>query len=234
MAPLLSAVVVAAGRSERFLRELGELPGASTSSSKLLIAWEGKALIRHTVEKLFSLPLQQMVIVGRQEDFSDFEDSLIGLPERSRIKFALGGNRRQDSVRNGLAALDSADMVLVHDGARPFVSADFLKSLLDRSQNAEALIPAVPVYETLKEIDEDGFVVRTVSRNAFVRVQTPQFFRFDLLRAAHQKMAESDQEFTDDAALMEACGYRVRVVPGHPENIKVTLPEDLKFKGIHV
>lgn len=230
MASLLSAVVVAAGRSERFLRELGDKAGAS----KLLISWDGKPLIRHTVESLFSLPIHEMVIVGREEDFPEFEESLSDLKEKSKIKFVLGGARRQDSVRCGLEALDFADSVLIHDGARPFVSPDFLRALHDRSMNAEALIPAIPVYETLKEIDEGGFVVRTVNRNAFVRVQTPQFFKFDLLKAAHQKMSESDREFTDDAALMEACGFSVRVVPGSPENIKVTLPEDLRLRGIHV
>lgn len=232
MSPSLSAVVVAAGRSERFTKRLD--PSDSSTKSKLLVTWNGKPLIRHTVEALFALPLNQMVIVARRDEFEILEDAFVGLPNRASIVFAEGGERRQDSVRSGLQALSGADFVLVHDGARPFIPADFLKSLFDRSLNSDGLVPAIPVVETLKEIDASGYVVRTVDRRSLVRVQTPQIFRYDLLRAAHESMKTTDKEFTDDASLMEYCGHRVRVVPGHHENIKVTLPEDLRMRGIRV
>lgn len=232
MSDILSAVVVAAGRSERFNR--GNVSGAANAHSKLMVSWEGRPLLWHTLTALFYLPLSQMALVGRPEDFEIFEDVLRDFPQRHQIHFAKGGPRRQDSVRNGLLSLARCDRVLVHDGARPFVNPEFLKRLNESSLLVDGLIPATPIVETLKEIDSTGHVVRTVDRNAFVRVQTPQFFRFEALRDAHQAVEEIDKEFTDDAALMEYVGSKIRVTSGHPENIKVTVPEDLRLRGIDV
>ncbi len=232
MSDILSAVVVAAGRSERFNRGLGD--EASSPQSKLMVTWEGRPLLWHTVTALFHLPIHQMALVGRVEDFEVFEEVLRDLPQRSKIHFTEGGARRQDSVRRGILSLRDCDRVLVHDAARPFVSPEFLNRLNETSLLVEGLIPATPIVETLKEIDSSGHVVRTVDRNAFVRVQTPQFFKFHALKDAHLAVEESEKEFTDDAALMEYVGAKVRVASGHPENIKVTIPEDLRLRGIDV
>jgi len=131
-----------------------------------------------------------------------------------------GGATRSASVRAGLAVVPpDADVVLVHDAARPLASADLWRRVLGAlASGAEAVVPAVPVVDTLREVDGE-----TVDRGRFVAVQTPQGFRADVLRRAHIGSPES----TDDAGLVEAIGGMVQVVEGEPENRKVTTPADL-------
>ena len=131
-------------------------------------------------------------------------------------------------MRNGLSALRGTTHVLMHDGARPFISREFLDRMWKSAQSVPALIPVQPITETLKEIAFDGSVVRTVNRSSFVRVQTPQFFNFELLKGVHRELSQSDQEFTDDAAMLESLGHRVETAAGHSQNIKVTFAEDLR------
>jgi len=135
-----------------------------------------------------------------------------------------GGDRRSDSVRAGLAAVDEdADVLVVHDAARPLASKSIFDAVIDAVRaGADAAVPAVPIPDTLKRV-EGVRVVETVTRQGLFAVQTPQAFRADALRRAHA--AEPDA--TDDAALVEAAGGTVVVVPGDPRNLKVTAPEDL-------
>jgi 2-C-methyl-D-erythritol 4-phosphate cytidylyltransferase len=135
-----------------------------------------------------------------------------------------GGATRSASVRAGLAAVDgSAAIVVVHDAARPLAPPALFASVIDAVRSgAEAAVPALPVPDTVKRVDGDR-VLETVARDGLVAVQTPQAFRADALRAAH----EGGDDATDDAALIEATGGRVVVVPGEPANLKVTTPADL-------
>jgi 2-C-methyl-D-erythritol 4-phosphate cytidylyltransferase len=138
-----------------------------------------------------------------------------------------GGTTRSESVRNGLARVpDGADIVCVHDAARPFASSTlFTRVIAAVEEGADAAIPALAVADTIKEIDTDGVVVRTPQRDRLVAVQTPQAFRAASLRAAHKHGGDA----TDDAALVEAIGGRVVVVEGDPENRKLTVPDDLEW-----
>lgn len=135
-----------------------------------------------------------------------------------------GGASRSDSVRAGLAAVPAgADVVIVHDGARPFAAPALFEAVVACvREGADAAIPGVPIVDTVKRV-VDGRVVGTVDREGLVAVQTPQAFAADALRRAHAGGAEA----TDDAALVEAAGGRVMVVPGDPANTKITLRTDL-------
>ena len=135
-----------------------------------------------------------------------------------------GGATRSASVRAGLAAVpDGVDVVVVHDGARPLAGAALFEAVVDRvRRGADAALPGLPVTDTVKRVD-GGVVVETLDRRALVAVQTPQAFRADVLRRAHAEGAEG----TDDAALAEAVGAKVAVVPGDPRNVKLTHPVDL-------
>lgn len=226
----LSAVVVAAGRSRRFNQSLQR----EQNVSKQLITWDGLPLFVHTLRALSVLPVSEWALVIANDEESLICDQLRKLSLDLNIKIAFGGERRQDSVRNGLAALAPSKRVFVHDAARPFMSADMLGRLNEASLSNEAVIPAMSVIETLKEIDGAGRVVKTHDRNRFVRIQTPQFFDYSLLMRAHQEFATSSQEFTDDAMMVEAMGVEVQTVLGDAQNIKVTTVDDLKLKGIHV
>ena len=136
-----------------------------------------------------------------------------------------GGARRQDSVRTGLEALPpECDWVLVHDGARPFVTSPMIEDGLAAAVDTGAAIAVVPAFDTVKRIGEGGRVVETLDRTELVMVQTPQVFRRDVLERAHTEVAD---DVTDDAAMVERIGIEVRTFEGARSNIKVTTPEDL-------
>lgn len=137
-----------------------------------------------------------------------------------------GGDRRRDSVASGLAAIsDRAGLVLIHDAARPLVTADLVRRVIDRllMGDVAGVVPAIPIRDTLKRVAED-IVVETVDRADLVAVQTPQGFDLETLRAAH---AASGADATDDASMVEAIGGTIAIVGGDPANLKVTYPEDL-------
>jgi len=140
-----------------------------------------------------------------------------------------GGTTRQASVRAGLEALlpRSPDIVLVHDAARPFASADLIARAIAAVEKTGAAVPALPATDTVKRVDEAGMVAATVDRNAIRLVQTPQAFAFPALLQAHRDAAaQGRSDFTDDAALAEWAGMKVSVFAGEPGNIKLTTPED--------
>ncbi len=134
-----------------------------------------------------------------------------------------GGATRAESVRAGLAAAGDADVVVVHDAARPLASDALFAAVLAATEHADGAVPGLPVGDTIKRV-QGSRVVSTLPRDELVAVQTPQAFRADVLRAAHANRAEA----TDDAALVEAIGGTVVVVPGEPTNFKVTEPDDLE------
>jgi 2-C-methyl-D-erythritol 4-phosphate cytidylyltransferase / 2-C-methyl-D-erythritol 2,4-cyclodiphosphate synthase len=144
----------------------------------------------------------------------------------AEIELIAGGRRRQDSVRAGLAALDAGvDLVLVHDGARPLVSAAVIDRCLDTARRDGTAVAAVPVNDTLKRGSDDGWVVETVSRTSLWQAQTPQAARRDLLEQAFRQNGEAD--VTDEASLLERAAIPVRLVAGEAGNLKITRPEDL-------
>jgi 2-C-methyl-D-erythritol 4-phosphate cytidylyltransferase len=224
----LSAVVVAAGRSSRFQKSL------NSDQSKQFIEWSGRPLFVHTLEALSFLSFSEIALVIRPEEEAAVHKALERHTSKAALKIVFGGERRQDSVRNGLESLTPTRRVFIHDGARPFLSARLLHELNEKSKSTEALIPVLPVFETLKEVDPQGVVVKTMDRNRFVRVQTPQAFKFNLILEAHQKLKTLPMEFTDDAAMLEHLGISVHTCAGDPENIKVTIADDLRLKNIHV
>jgi 2-C-methyl-D-erythritol 4-phosphate cytidylyltransferase/2-C-methyl-D-erythritol 2,4-cyclodiphosphate synthase len=206
------ALILAAGRGERL--------GAATPKQFLSLA--GAPLLRHAALAFLRHPgIDAVRIVG---DAAAAAEALAGLPIPPATP---GGASRQESARAGLAALAEAapGRVLIHDAARPCVPAAVIDAVLAAlDAGAEGAIPALPVTDTLKR-DAGGMVGATVPRDGLVRVQTPQGFRFDAILAAHA--AAAGLSLTDDAAVAEAAGLAVRLVPGAEENIKVTVPGDI-------
>jgi 2-C-methyl-D-erythritol 4-phosphate cytidylyltransferase len=136
----------------------------------------------------------------------------------------LGGRRRQDSVREGLEALGPCAWVVVHDGARPLVTPQLIEEGLAAARETGAAVCGLPAQETVKRVDDHGQVARTLDRRRLWLVQTPQVFRYHILREAYGR---SRRAATDDAALVERLGVKVRAYLGSPRNLKVTTPEDL-------
>jgi 2-C-methyl-D-erythritol 4-phosphate cytidylyltransferase / 2-C-methyl-D-erythritol 2,4-cyclodiphosphate synthase len=203
-----AAILVAAGSGSRF--------GADVPKQFLPLA--GKPVLRHAAETL-AASVDLMQPVG---DALAIETALAGLPH---LPVVAGGETRQDSVCRGLDALEveAPDLVLVHDGARPWIPAGTIASLLAALEHADGAIPAVSVADTLKRV-ANGCIDATVPREGLYRAQTPQAFRYGALLAAHRSVVGVA---TDDAALLEAMGKRVAIVAGSEDNIKLTYAEDL-------
>jgi 2-C-methyl-D-erythritol 4-phosphate cytidylyltransferase len=140
------------------------------------------------------------------------------------VGICTGGPRRQDSVMCGLRKLGQVDWVVVHDGGRPLVRPGMIARGLEAARETGASVPVTPLVDTVKEIAEDGTVVRTLDRSRLWATQTPQVFRYDLLMRAH---AEVTEDVTDDAAMLERLGVPVRTYEGRRRNIKITTPDDL-------
>ena len=140
-----------------------------------------------------------------------------------------GGPERRDSVALGLAALPRGDVIAVHDAARPLVPASLLRAGLELLRRCDAAIPVEPLHDTIKEVDGDGRVARTLAREHLFAAQTPQLFRSDLLRMMHERAQSHRASATDDAVLLEQSGYAVHTFPGHRYNFKITTEDDLRM-----
>jgi 2-C-methyl-D-erythritol 4-phosphate cytidylyltransferase len=219
MSEPLSAVVVAAGRSQRM------------GFDKLLTPLAGRPLLLHTIDRLLQTGVPaEIVLVIRPGSEAEMDAVLSPIRERGTIRLVEGGAQRQDSVQAGLRAVSkSSEYVLVHDAARPFVTKELIDIVLEAARSSGAAVCGAPCSDSLKEVEEDGLVLRTVDRSGIWTVQTPQIFRTDLLKAAYQAVAPSGEVFTDDTAVVERAGHPVRVALYHGINFKVTTPSDWKL-----
>jgi 2-C-methyl-D-erythritol 4-phosphate cytidylyltransferase len=210
-----AAVVVAAGTGRRmgnvrkqYLPLLG----------RPILEWSLRAFLDHPAVDL-------VVAVVPEEDARNPPEWLRALP----VRLAPGGAERADSVWNGLDHLPaSVDLVLIHDGARPLVSRAVIDRVLARAP-AGAAVASVPATDTMKVVDAEGRVERTLERGVLRHAQTPQGFPLATLRAAHERARREHWSATDDAALCERCGVPVYLVEGAPENLKITRPLVLRL-----
>ena len=207
-------VIVAAGVSRR-------MDGVDKVFAPLL----GKPVISHTIAAFEACPQVGEIVLALHRDNLERGRRLVEAEGWRKVRQVCpGGERRQDSVKVGLDSLSPCLWVMVHDGARPCVTQDILGSGIGEAERTGAAIPAVPVNDTVKMVDAEGVALRTMPRDELRAVQTPQVFRYDLLRKAYQ--GDMD-DVTDDASLVERLGHKVRVFPGSPDNIKITTRIDL-------
>jgi 2-C-methyl-D-erythritol 4-phosphate cytidylyltransferase len=214
------AIVPAAGLGTRFS------PGANKPFHLLL----GKPAIVWSLEVLSALhEIKEIIPVLKESDL----ETGVEIFERYNLskvrRIAPGGKERQDSVYNGLKLVKGdADKVLIHDGARPLVDAVMVRKVLEALPGFDGVIAGVPIKDTIKEV-QDHMVKRTLRRETLWAVQTPQVFLYAALVKAYEAAMEAGFYSTDDAALLERSGGRVRVVMGSYANIKVTTPEDISL-----
>lgn len=216
----VAAVVPAAGRGER----LG--PG----TPKALRPLGGVPMLVHSVRVLARARAVDLVVVAAPaEDVSEVRRILADHDAGAEVRVVAGGDSRQDSVRRALAELPpDVDVVLVHDAARPLVPVEVVDSVVGAVRaGAVAVVPVLPLADTVKRVALDGTVLETLDRSALRAVQTPQGFVRAVLAAAHDAAAAQGTDATDDAGLVEAAGHPVRVVAGAEEAFKVTRPLDL-------
>ncbi|MDL2407876.1 bifunctional 2-C-methyl-D-erythritol 4-phosphate cytidylyltransferase/2-C-methyl-D-erythritol 2,4-cyclodiphosphate synthase [Rhizobium calliandrae] len=217
-------VIVAAGRGER--------AGSPEEGPKQYRPIGGRSVIAHTLEKFVTWPqASKIVIVIHRDDEALLQAALQQLADSPEVATAFGGASRQQSVLAGLRQLEDAGVthVMIHDAVRPF----FDHALLDRvaaalAAGAPAVLPAMPVTDTLKRAGADARVTETVPRAGLYAAQTPQSFRYADILAAHEKAAgENKTDFTDDAAIAEWSGLPVTLVAGSSDNVKLTVKRDI-------
>lgn len=223
----VGVVVVAAGRGERL--------GGNVPKQYLAIA--GIPMLLRALRPFTSHPAVAHVVVVLPAEGVAAPPAWLTPHLGGSLSLVAGGAERIDSVAAGLAALPpNCSVVLVHDAARPFVSAEVIDRVIEGARRGTATVPAVPVSDTLKETQaaDPARVTRTVPRDRLWRAQTPQGFPRRLLEAAHARGRTLSERATDDAALVEAQGGEVRLVPGDDRNLKITTTQDLALAALLV
>jgi len=220
----ISAIIPVAGRGKRFG---GPLP-------KQYLDLNGQPVICLTMRVFVDLPEITGGVVVAAADEVDRLSATLGKIDGFSTKFRIieGGKERQDSVYSGLQQIPSTtDIVIVHDGVRPLITPSILIKSIEAADRYGACAVAVPVKETVKKVEKNK-VVETLPRANLWLAQTPQTFRYSILKKAHEQAHRSGFYSTDESALVEWAGYAVQVVPGAYSNIKITTREDLKMACI--
>jgi 2-C-methyl-D-erythritol 4-phosphate cytidylyltransferase len=186
----------------------------------------------HTLKLFERIDEVSNVIVAITPSWEDYARDMISLHGLQKISRILqGGKERQDSVQNALHtfAPDEFDTVIIHDAVRPFASHELVRKIIVKAGEFGAVIPALNPKETIKQIDENGMVVKTLDRSILCAVQTPQGFQTNIILTAYKKAFDNNYYATDDAALVEYAGYPVKVIDGEETNIKITTRFDIQF-----
>ncbi|MGV3487044.1 MAG: 2-C-methyl-D-erythritol 4-phosphate cytidylyltransferase [Tuberibacillus sp.] len=202
--------------------------------NKLLINLLGKPLIAHTLQVFQDDgDCDGIILVVKPSEADEIKSLVREYGFTKVIALADGGNERQDSVRNGLMLMKRDGVVLIHDGARPFVSHAHIHQLVKSAETYGSAILAVPVKDTIKKVSDQS-IQKTMDRTFLWAAQTPQAFRLSIILEAHEKAREQGYIATDDAALVEWMGQEVRIVHGNYFNIKITTPEDLELAEYYI
>jgi len=215
--PFTSAVIVAAGASERM---------QGIDKIKYMLA--GKPVLIHSLEVFDKSEfIDEIVVVAKSEDIVEIAEMCERYSIEKLTKIVVGGATRQESSLAGLSEInEKAGFAAVHDGARPLVTEELIARLMYEAYLHDAAAPCTPVSDTVKRRDGD-VVLGTPERAGLAAVQTPQCFRSELIKGALSYAVSEDRQYTDDCAAVEAMGVQVRLVDGDRENIKITTPLDL-------
>lgn len=220
MANGLKAVVAAAGQGSRMKADI----------NKQYIMLKGKPVLFYSLHTLEQMDIvEEVVVVARAEEIDYCYHNVIQKYKLKKVKKIIpGGRQRQDSVELGLQALDKGtEVVAVHDGARPLFVPAMLEELYREARKWGGAVPGIKLKDTVKKIDEEGFISHTLKREELIAVQTPQVFRYDELVYAYEKARQEGFYGTDDASIYERYVGKVKVVNGDERNIKITTPEDI-------
>lgn len=197
---------------------------------KQYLSFSGRPVLTHTLSAFLQCPaIHRIFLVVPESDLAYCREQILtrcGNP--AGVELVPGGPERQASAYNGLvAAGGAAEVAAIHDGVRPFVQPELIARCIAGALAHGACMPGIPAVDTLKQVDRDGVIEKTLDRSRIWCAQTPQTFRYDLIREAHELARERGIVETDDAALLERMGRPVRMIPGCRFNLKITTPEDL-------
>ena len=219
---MVAAIIVAAGKG---VRMQGSLP-------KQYLPLAGLPILAHTLTVLGKCDrVGRIYLVIPPNDFDFCRARILNrIKLAADINLVAGGARRQESVYRGLQHLDpGCGIVVIHDGVRPFVRHEQITACINGAQKFGSCILGIPAYDTLKQVDPSGNIVNTTAREAIWMAQTPQAFRYELIKKAHDQARLDGYQGTDDAALVERVGAPVKIIRGSRSNIKITTKEDLEI-----
>jgi len=222
------AIIVAAGKGTRMKAPQPKQFMALTSHPILWHTAKPFIQCKDIHEIIFAVPEIYIETCQREVIHSLCETLQVNDKNRSCLRCVKGGARRQDSVFAGLTELENTtDIVVIHDGVRPFVTPLQISRYVELAKEKKAVIPGIPPQETVKKVDEDGAINHTIDRSQIQMAQTPQAFSYELIKRAYDFGIQNSLTVTDDAMLVEKMGEKVYIDQGHPLNIKITTPEDL-------
>lgn len=212
------AIILAGGKGKRM--------GANVS--KQFIEVNKKPIIYYTIKSFEACKsIDEIILVLPKDEVDYFKENIMNKFDFNISSIVEGGKERQDSVYNALNSIHDCDIVLIHDGARPFVSEKIIKDGIDKAKKYGAAAPGVMPKDTIKVRDNSGFSVKTLKRDELVAIQTPQCFKFDIIKRCHEEVKTKGIQVTDDTMVVEMFGNQVYVYDGDYKNIKVTTKEDL-------
>ncbi len=218
--PDIWAIIVAGGKGLRM----------NHSIKKQYICLNALPILSHTLNAFTAYrDISGICLAVPEEDIAFCRQNIVSLFPDSSIIVAAGGKERQDSVYHGLCTIpaEKDDIVLIHDGVRPFVSSEIISACIEGALKSSACIPAIAAFDTLKQTDHNGWIIKTIDRKGIWLAQTPQAFRYELVKNAHELARQDGFIGTDDASLLERLNQPIRVISGSRLNIKITEPEDL-------
>lgn len=215
----IAAVIAGGGRGKRM----------GSKENKLFIEIGGTPLLLLTIKVFDSVDIIDEMVITVPADEIERTKALIEKHAAGKVaRVIAGGPTRQSSVSNGIQALaPDTDIVVIHDGARPFITKEIIMRAVGSLEGCKAVVVGMPVKDTIKTVDSSEVVVNTIDRNLLWQAQTPQVFDAELIKNAYVLAQKSGFEATDDASLVERTGERVKMIRGSYENIKVTTPEDI-------
>jgi len=216
----ISVIIAAAGMGKRM----------NSNINKQYILLNDKPILFYTLDKFEKNEfVDDIVIVAKEDEINYCNNNIVNKYGFKKIKeIVAGGKERRDSVYNGLKMVDpESDIVLIHDGARPFVDDEIINSSIKEVIVNKAIVVGVPVKDTIKTVNNDNIIESTPNRSHLWKVQTPQSFSYKIIMDCYNKGIEEDLNVTDDSMLVENFGYPVKMIMGNYKNIKITTPEDL-------
>lgn len=216
------AIVLSGGKGRRM--------GTTTSKQYLLL--DGKPILYYSIKAFDNSKVDEIILVVGEGDEEFVEEEIVNKYGIHKVKKIInGGKERYNSVYNGIKAIESINntYVLIHDGARPFITTEIINNVIDKVFEAKACIVGVPAKDTIKVVDETGTVMETPDRNKLWQVQTPQAFEYALVLESYEKIIEQGRnDITDDSMVVEVTSnFPIKMIMGSYNNIKITTPEDL-------
>jgi len=210
-----TAIILGAGSGSRM----------QSDKNKMLMELLGKTVIQRSVEAFLAIKeVDEIIVTAREQEL----DAYISLFENEdRVTFVIGGETRQQSVKNALETIDEAALVIIHDGARPLIREQEILKTIEAAKRYKAAAVGVPVKDTIKVVDSKGYVRKTPDRSKLFAVQTPQIFDFAIYQEAMRRVEKIGADYTDDCQLIEVAGGKVKMVTGDYSNIKITTPDDI-------